>query len=327
MKRFFSKFLVTIRKKNIIPKFISLLLAVVLWGYLLSNSKGGELQFRIPIAVENLPGNMAVSSFSSRFVTVIVNGRADLLKNVNSSNIKAVLDLKNSKIGSAQYPIQIVRNEIPEGVDVSLRQKSVEVFVETRISKMLEVVPVITGSAANGFSIGPIRAKPDIVRVIGPGSVLDKLTKIDTPAISVAGAESDIIMNVNIKAGQSDLFDLDINTVQVVIPVAKEGAFLNFTVPIEIKIAAKYEKYEISLADTKTAVVHMRNNTTATVTDDINVGALIYLDSTNIEGLMKNKKKAVLGFPIGVAYNKNIYDLEFLFVSPQEAPVSISVKQ
>ena len=318
------RFLEIIRKKNIFPKIISLLLAVILWAYLSSNSKGGELQFRVALAIENLPGNMAVSHLSNRFVTVLVNGRADLLKGVHSNNIKAVLDLRSPRLGAGQYPIQITRNEVPDSVDISLRQNSVEVFVETRASKTLKVAPVIVGSVANGFVIGPIMVKPDSIRITGPGSILGKFTRIDTLPISVAGAENDIIMDVNLKMEQLDWLELGINTVHIVIPVAQEGMFSNFTVPIEIKNGTKYET---ALADTSnTAIVHMRNHSAASITDDMDIGAVIYLNAANVEGLMKNKKKIIHNFPINAVYDKSRYDFEILFISPEEASVSVSVK-
>ncbi|MCL2026445.1 MAG: CdaR family protein [Leptospirales bacterium] len=325
MRRFFYGFLTIFRKKSIIPKLISLLLAVVLWGYLLSHNRGNELQFRIAIAAENLPRNMVITEFSNKFVTVAVSGRADLLKNIQSNNIKAVVDLRDPKIGSAQYPISIIRNEVPDSLNVSPRQNMVEIYIETHESKMLKVIPVIIGSVANGFSMGPVRVTPDTIKVTGPASVLGKLTKVDTQAISVIGAENDIIMNVNIKKQQSELFELDLNTVQVVIPVAKEGVFLNFTLPVKIENATRYEA---SLTDTKAAVVYMKNNMAAAITDDINARAVIYLDSANTEGLMKNSKEVVQKFPISVVYDKNAYNnLEILSVAPEEASVSISIKQ
>jgi len=324
MKRFFHDFWAVVRKKNILPKLISFLLAAVLWAYLLSSGKGGELQFRIPVTIENLPVNMAVSGISSRFVTVFINGRPDLLKNVHSSNIEAVLDLGDSKAGSASYPIRLVRNEVPDNVDVSLRQNSVKVFIEARTFKALKVVPVITGAAANGFSVGPIKVKPDTVKIMGAGSILNKFTKIDTLAISIDGAEHDITTDVNLRTEQLDWLELGVNKVQVVIPVARDNAFFKFTIPIEIK---NDTKYEAGLVDVKTVTVHIRNNMNTAITDDLNVEAVIRLNPANVEGLMKNKKKAVYDFPVNIVYNKSLYDLEVLFVSPEEAPVSISVKQ
>ena len=317
------RFLTIVRKRNIIPKFVSFLLAVTLWAYLSSSGRGGELQFRIALAVENLPGNMAVSSLSDKFVTVIVKGRADLIKDVHSTNIQAVLDLRDPKPGLAHYPVNVIRNEIPDNIEISLRQSSVEVSVEMRISKMIKVFPVITGSVAKDFSMGPIKAKPDAVKVVGPGSILDRLTVIETLPISVAGAEDDFTMDVNLKTEQLDWLEFSLNTVHVVIPVDKDKAFVDFTVPIEIKNSTKYEA---SLADTKMAVVYMRNQTSLAITDNVNIRAVVYLNPTNVEELMKNKKKVIHNFPINVVYNRDVRDLEVFFVSPEEASVSISVK-
>ncbi|MDR3237217.1 MAG: hypothetical protein LBT84_01805 [Spirochaetia bacterium] len=322
MRRFIDKFKALIRKKDLLPKIICLLLACVLWAYLSLVGKGGdEIQFRVALSFENLPAGMAVSNISNRFVTVLVQGKTEAIKSVHVNNIKAIVDLKKPQVGvSAQYPIQIIRSGIPDGVSVESRQYSAEIVVELQESKSIKVVPVMTGTVAAGFSIGPVRVKPDTVRVRGARSIVESLTKLDTGAISIDGAESDIVTDIVLNSEHIDSLELGVSRVQVTIPVAKEGAFINLSVPITIKNPPK--GYDLSLSDTQTVLVYIKNSTGAAL-NAADVSDAI--DSAEIDELMKNKKKAVLKLPVSAAV-KNMEGIEIISVSPEEAGISVLVK-
>ena len=122
-------------KKELIPKLVSLILAVFLWAYI-GTTKMGEIKFKVPIEVKNLSKSLVISNIQRNSIMAILKGNKEDLNNVNLKNLKVFVDLKNPVIGdSVKYPIEVVKQQIPENIDFSLSTDKIAITIEKKISK------------------------------------------------------------------------------------------------------------------------------------------------------------------------------------------------
>lgn len=323
MERFFVKAKNFIKKNSLLPKTVCLALALALWGYI-SNSKIGELQFKVPITFENLPNNMSVSQISTKYASVIVYGKSDQMSTFQAKNIKAVVDLKRPKVGVMNsYPIQIHRNEIPEPVRVEAKEANVDILVEQYITKRLRIVPVLTGSVASGFSVGSVKVKPEFVRVKGVPSVLGELVSVNTEDISVEGAEKDITIETGLKKDKLSSAEFSEELIQVIVPVSSEGAL---TLSVQASVKNSLQGYDAALAEAITATVAYKSISKAQLKpEDLEVFVDV-LELKDDESVSQGKSFNAR-LPLRYSFKKAAADLEVISISPYDAEVALHIKQ
>jgi hypothetical protein len=98
MRRFLERLKALFSTRDFLPKMVCLALSIVLWAYI-SESKVGELTFRVPVVYRNLPTNTMVSFIADKTVPVIIRGRKEDLKNLQVKNIRAIVDFRNARPG------------------------------------------------------------------------------------------------------------------------------------------------------------------------------------------------------------------------------------
>lgn len=238
--------------ENFAAKVASLLLSIALWAYL-ANSKKGDIRFRIPIVISNLPENMVVTKISNKSVIAVLQGRKEYLKNVNVKSIKAVVNLKKPVIGKAlDYPVEIIKNEVPVSIKVIVKKKTVNILVERKIAKNVAVIPRIIGKVTEGRVIGKYSVDPETIIIKGSKSIVSDINHIYTKNISVDGMFEDIDRIVELEK------DLDPNVifsetkVRVTIPIIDYGNLLSLNVPV--KLLKKSNAYSYELLNNKVKV-------------------------------------------------------------------------
>lgn len=118
---------VTLKKPKGITELSSKTMTVKV---VLDNSSSKEFE-NISVQAENLADNLKVQALSDedRQVTVVVKGSDDAIKNVNASDIKAFIDLKNYGVGEHEIEVQVTGN------DLKLSYASKTKKVKVRISQ------------------------------------------------------------------------------------------------------------------------------------------------------------------------------------------------
>lgn len=307
-----------LKRHTLIPKATCLLLAVMLWGYI-SEREFGDLQFSVPISFENLPPKTSISKTSGRYVSVLIQGRNDQIKTFQVKNIKAVVDMRNPRIGvSAQYPVQIQRSEIPENIRVEAKQTHVEVVVERQVSKRLRIIPVVKGSVAEGHSVGSVKVAPEYVTAIGSPSVLDAMTSINTEDIPAEGAEKDIIAEVGLRKDKLFGLELSESTVSVTVPVAKEDSSVSLTVVPSIINAP--DGWNLKFASESEVVLTLKaTGNKSPSAEDIEV----FADAASLNGdeRLKEGKAFTVKLPLKSSVKKSAGSVEVLSLSPEEVEI------
>ena len=179
-------------------KVVSIALAALLW-VAVAGEQTVERSLRIPLEFTNLPSQLEVVGDSPTVVDVRVRGSSGALNRIATGELVAVLDLRSARSGQRLFHLDGDDVRTPFGVDVvQVNPSTVSMTFEPSASKVVPVVPSVEGEPADGFVVGTVTAEPSTVEVLGPVSVLSKLTQAITEAVTVTDASAPVTETVNI---------------------------------------------------------------------------------------------------------------------------------
>jgi len=179
-------------------KFVSIALAALLW-VAVAGEQTVERSLRIPLEFTNLPSQLEMVGEPPTVVDVRVRGSSGALNRIAVGELVAVLDLRSARSGQRLFHLDGDDVRTPFGVDVvQVNPSTVSMAFEPSGSKTVPVVPTVEGEPADGFVIGTVTAEPPTVEVLGPMSVLSRMTQAITEPVTVTGASAPVTETVNI---------------------------------------------------------------------------------------------------------------------------------
>ena len=136
-------------------------------------------------------------------VNVTIYGKRSFLENISQENIVAVANVEDITIMNT-VAIEVRSNKNNEQID-SIKQSraSVELEVENRKEIPLTVLVATTGEPADGYIQGDVTQNQNTVRVSGPESVVNRITRAAC-SVSVAGRTSDLSTSADIRLLDTD---------------------------------------------------------------------------------------------------------------------------
>ncbi len=184
-------------------KFVSIALAALLW-VAVAGEQTVERALRIPLEFTNLPAQLEVVGDAPAVVDVRVRGSSGALNRIAVGELVAVLDLRSARAGRRLFHLGGTDVRTPFGVDVvQVNPSTVSMAFEPSGSKIVPIVPTIEGDPADGFVVGTVTAQPSTIEVLGPVSVLARLTQAMTEPVTVTGASAPLTETVNIGVADS----------------------------------------------------------------------------------------------------------------------------
>jgi YbbR domain-containing protein len=184
-------------------KFVSIVLAALLW-VAVAGEQTVERALRIPLEFSNLPAQLEVVGDAPAVVDVRVRGSSGALNRIAGGELVAVLDLRSARAGRRLFHLGGSDVRSPFGVDVvQVNPSTVSMAFEPSGSKIVPIVPTVEGDPADGFVVGTVTAQPSTVEVLGPISVLARLTQAMTEPVTVTGASAPLMETVNIGVADS----------------------------------------------------------------------------------------------------------------------------
>ena len=179
-------------------KVMSVVLAALMWAAV-AGEQTVERALRIPLEFTNLPAQLEVVGDSLSVVDVRVRGSSGALNRIAAGELVAVLDLRAAKAGRRLFHLGGTDVHRPFGVEVvQVNPSTVVMTFEVSGTKVVPVVPTVEGNPADGFVVGHVTTQPSTVEVLGPVSVLERLTEAITEPVTVAGASAPLSETVNI---------------------------------------------------------------------------------------------------------------------------------
>ena len=174
-------------------KVVSVALAVLLWMMVSSQRASVERGLRIPLELQNLPENLEMVEPPQESVDVRVRGTADALGRISSGDLVASVDLSAAQPGRRLFHLSPERVKAPFAVVVTqVAPSSVAIRFEPSATRIVPVVPSVEGEPAPGFIVGKTAADPPVVEIIGPESLLRRVTEAITEPVWVGSARADV---------------------------------------------------------------------------------------------------------------------------------------
>jgi YbbR domain-containing protein len=154
----------------------------------------------VPIQVEKgkVPAGLQVGEAEVSATSATAVGPESAVKRVSYALAQVVIqpgglgvdeDVSLIAVDAAQRQVTPVELQ-PDSVHVKIRVGS---NAQTR---SLAVNPIVTGSPATGYEIGPVSVEPAIVTVSGDAATLESLDAVDTAPVSIAGATANVAATV-----------------------------------------------------------------------------------------------------------------------------------
>jgi YbbR domain-containing protein len=178
-------------------KLVSVAFALLLWVMVSSQRAAVERGLRIPLELQNLPQNLEMVEPPQESVDVRVRGTADTLGRLGPGDLVATIDLSSAQTGRRLFHLSPERVKAPFAVAVmQVAPSSVAIRFEPSATRIVPVYASVEGEPAAGFIIGKISADPATVEVVGPESVLRRVTEAITEPLWVGSAKSDVRSSV-----------------------------------------------------------------------------------------------------------------------------------
>lgn len=322
MKKTLPEIKKIISTRDIVPKSICLILSIILWAYI-SNTKLGEVTFsRIPIRFQNLPSSLVISKIQHDYINVTLTGRKDYLKNVNIKNINAFVNLEDPSIGvDKSYPIEVIKQEIPEGIDLILSTKDIRLTVERKKYKKVRIVPKIL-DIKEGYILGNIDIDPEYIRISGPESFITNIRSMQTQAISIGDKPGKIVKEVSISTDIQGV-EMEKNSVKVIIPVFNLVDLYKFEKKIGIRNTR--EEYEYILS-TEYVSIYLNAEKEELKPSEKDIEVFIDIGSANIKEFFDNENKDSIEMEYQINVRLKKEGINIISIKPDKTSLKIIKK-
>ncbi len=162
-------------KKNLTAKIIALIMAIVLWVYVMNEQNPPvETNMEVPLEVRNL-SNSSMASGIPEYVRVKVRGPRTIIIGLSHNDIKSYVDLKGLSDGSNTLK---VNTAIPANMElVEVSPEKINFQLDTITSRQVPVEAKLVGALSAGGTVGKINYSLPIVTIKGPSELLNAVTK------------------------------------------------------------------------------------------------------------------------------------------------------
>jgi len=207
--------------KNLSLKLISILLAFILWYFVVSE-RSGETAISIPLDFRNIPTSLIISKNPEESINVRISGPATLLRGFSLKNVKAIIDLSNAKPGVAKFAIQPEQINLPRGLRVTMvSPASIMLRFDRLVKKSLPVEAILVGKPFEGFKLTGVRIDPPAVEIVGAQNELRGLKRISTEEVDISGLKEDAVRKVPLNLAGLHIKSISKEEVKVTLKCAK----------------------------------------------------------------------------------------------------------
>jgi YbbR domain-containing protein len=204
---------------NVELKLSSLAVAVILWFFVMLSGRS-EISVDVPVIFMNIPEKLEVLD-SPETIRVNIEGQDRILRNLRQNEVRAVIDLNESKAGRAFFTLSKNNIELPKMLVVtSIDPETISLKIEAQLNKTVSVKPSVTGLPEKGFVIADVKVVPETVILEGPKSAIAKIYSVKTEPLDITGINSDLRYRANLNLTNANIRK-NINKVDVLISVEK----------------------------------------------------------------------------------------------------------
>jgi YbbR domain-containing protein len=181
-------------------KVLSVALALILFVFHQLNNLATR-SLSVPLNIETNSALVPASDYPQN-VRINLRGEDDAIKLITDSDIEAYVDLaRHEEEGLYSVPVQIRKKGGALGIEpleITVYPSKISILLDHRTNKIIPLVAVIRGRAAEGFDMVSFSISPPEVAVTGPLAALEQIAEIETELIDLDGRNSDFTVEVNI---------------------------------------------------------------------------------------------------------------------------------
>jgi YbbR domain-containing protein len=209
-------------RKNFWTKVFSVVLAVVLWLFVVSKGKS-EIQMEVPVVYEHVPSGLQVLDDSDRTVEVGIWGHERFIGELSAGEVSVVVDLNDAGTGRKRLTLDIDDVRLPPPLKVvDIKPGYVDVHVETMEEKTVSVKALVAGEPREGFVVERVEVVPDSVTVEGPKSELRRISAIGVGPVDISRADKTVVARPEVKVSGSNVTP-SVRSVEVRVIIVWEG--------------------------------------------------------------------------------------------------------
>lgn len=292
--------------RNMAPKVVSILFALVLWIYVMNTFNPTEWRNipNIPIRLINVEElgeqKLAIKDNADLKAKVRLIGRRDELDKVPTEQIQVRADLRGYGEGINNIPLEAV---IPNNIEADVTPRFIRVELERIISEQREVKVITSGVLKDNFIIRNLEYRPTIVWIEGAeshvGLVKDVIAQLD-----VTGESGNVELNLPLKPVNNkdeEVAGVDVKASHVDVSLSVD---LLKTVPIkpdlQITTEVGYVVADVGVNPTNVTLrgqKELLDRVTEVITEPVKI------DNLNQDKTLSDVK---LDLPQGITLHKNV---------------------
>jgi len=179
--------------KNVIAKVIALVLATILWLYVMNEQNPPmETSFTSSLEIRNVAASSVIIDAPDT-VKVKVRAPRSLIAGISAKDIKPYIDVKGLAEGRHSLQVRVALPPSIELVDITPEKTTIK--VDAALQRKFAVAVRMTGTPSMGTVVGKTEVEPGQVTVQGPKSAIDAIDKV-VAAIDLTGKTKDIVEEV-----------------------------------------------------------------------------------------------------------------------------------
>ncbi|MCR5272877.1 MAG: hypothetical protein K6E13_07840 [Lachnospiraceae bacterium] len=226
-------------------KLLALLISIAIWMIVVNvDDPKITRNFTASVTIENASyltdqGKWYAVPEDGKTVTFSVSGKRSYLEKMSGSDFKAVADLQNID-DENKVPIDITVQTYSSYVSVNSKSRYLTLTVEDLVSKPFVVTVQTTGEVAEGYALGETSVSPSILRVTGPESAVESISKV-VATVDVSDISSD--MSDSVVPVLYDENDAVVDTTNLTLNVSNilVGVTILNTKEVDLKVSVSAE--------------------------------------------------------------------------------------
>lgn len=193
---FEKKKIARLMSKDWLLKFVSLVLAILLW-YFVGGEDKIDKNVMVPIEIINLPRDLAISNQFKKEIEVTVSGPRSLILEMANRAVTRQVDLSTATPGTMVIENDAKHIPVVRGITVQrIQPSSIILSLDKLIQKQFPVEARTTGRVAHGYYLKSLKTEPEVITIAGPHTTLSQVDHFVTKVINLEGVKQSTQLQV-----------------------------------------------------------------------------------------------------------------------------------
>lgn len=206
-------------------KILSLLLATGLWFMISRDEQPAEVAVQAPIVFQHVPASLEIDNTAVPEAKIRVRGPERAIRALRANEVQAEIDLAGVKPGERTFDLTSHEVRHPRELEVEqVVPSQLHLSFDTRLTREVEVHPVVTGNFASGYDIVKTEADPLRITIAGPRHHVERVDEAKTDLIDATGTLGTSVFTTNVYVSDPLVQVVQPTSVRVTVTVQKIGA-------------------------------------------------------------------------------------------------------